>query len=99
MGSGEQEREQSCNRALGRAALRTATLAPPPPIAASPNDPRLPSLQVIMALGDFMSVQAHACIGGKSVGEDLRRLEAGVHAVSGTPGRVFDMINRCAFYC
>lgn len=52
-----------------------------------------------MALGDFMSVQAHACIGGKSVGEDLRRLEAGVHAVSGTPGRVFDMINRCAFYC
>ncbi|KAJ1636726.1 eukaryotic initiation factor 4A-III [Pavlovales sp. CCMP2436] len=28
--------------------------------------------------------------------QDLRRLEAGVHAVSGTPGRVFDMINRRA---
>ena len=29
-------------------------------------------------------------------GDDLRRLEAGVHAVSGTPGRVFDMIKRRA---
>ncbi|KAF7138370.1 hypothetical protein RHSIM_Rhsim07G0141800 [Rhododendron simsii] len=28
----------------------------------------------------------------KSVGEDIRRLESGVHVVSGTPGRVCDMI-------
>lgn len=41
-----------------------------------------------------MSVQVHACIGGKSIGEDIRRLDYGVHAVSGTPGRVFDMIRR-----
>ena len=41
-----------------------------------------------------MSIQAHPCIGGKSIGEDIRRLEAGVHVVSGTPGRVFDMIRR-----
>ena len=27
-------------------------------------------------------------------GEDLRKLENGVHVVSGTPGRVFDMIKR-----
>jgi len=47
-----------------------------------------------MALGDHMSVQAHPCIGGKNLGEDIRKLENGVHIVSGTPGRVFDMINR-----
>lgn len=29
-------------------------------------------------------------------GDDLRRLDAGVHVVSGTPGRVFDMIKRRA---
>lgn len=40
------------------------------------------------------ALQAHACIGGKSVGDDMRKLEAGVHIVSGTPGRVFDMIKR-----
>ncbi|EJU06331.1 DEAD-domain-containing protein [Dacryopinax primogenitus] len=49
---------------------------------------------VIMALGDYMNVQCHACIGGTSVGEDIRKLEYGQHVVSGTPGRVFDMIRR-----
>ncbi|KAK9052627.1 hypothetical protein SSX86_029257 [Deinandra increscens subsp. villosa] len=48
----------------------------------------------ILAIGDFISIQAHACIGGKSVGEDIRKLEHGVHVVSGTPGRVCDMIKR-----
>jgi ATP-dependent RNA helicase len=50
--------------------------------------------KVCLALGDFMNVQVHSCIGGKSVGEDIRKLEHGVHVVSGTPGRVFDMISR-----
>jgi hypothetical protein len=50
--------------------------------------------KVVSAIGDAMSIQAHPCIGGKSIGEDIRRLEAGVHIVSGTPGRVFDMIRR-----
>jgi ATP-dependent RNA helicase len=50
--------------------------------------------KVCLAIGSFTSVQVHACIGGKSVGEDIRKLENGVHIVSGTPGRVFDMISR-----
>ncbi|KAG2013818.1 ATP-dependent rRNA helicase RRP3, variant 2 [Coprinopsis cinerea AmutBmut pab1-1] len=49
---------------------------------------------VILALGDYMNVQCHACIGGTSIGEDIRKLEYGQHVVSGTPGRVFDMIRR-----
>jgi hypothetical protein len=50
--------------------------------------------KVVLALGEFMNVQAHACVGGKSIGEDIRKLDHGVHIVSGTPGRVFDMIKR-----
>ncbi|KAK6931862.1 Helicase, C-terminal [Dillenia turbinata] len=50
--------------------------------------------KVILALGGYISIQAHACIGGKSVGEDIRKLEHGVQVVSGTPGRVCDMIKR-----
>lgn len=46
------------------------------------------------ALGNYMSVEVHCCIGGKAVGEDIRRLDAGVQIVSGTPGRVFDMIKK-----
>ena len=41
-----------------------------------------------------MNVQCHACIGGVSVGEDIRKLESGPQIVFGTPGRVLDMIQR-----
>jgi translation initiation factor 4A len=43
-----------------------------------------------------MGAEVMACIGGKSVQEDMRRLEQGVHVIVGTPGRVFDLINRRA---
>jgi len=50
--------------------------------------------KTVKAVGDYMSVVTHACYGGKSVGEDIRTLDNGVHVISGTPGRVFDMIKR-----
>jgi ATP-dependent RNA helicase len=50
--------------------------------------------QVVLALGDYMNVQCHACIGGTSLGEDIKKLDYGQHIVSGTPGRVVDMILR-----
>lgn len=43
-----------------------------------------------------MHAQCHACIGGTNVREDIRKLEQGVHVVVGTPGRVYDMIQRRA---
>lgn len=45
--------------------------------------------KVLLALGDYMNVQCHACIGGTNVGEDIRKLDYGQHVVAGTPGRVF----------
>jgi len=50
--------------------------------------------KVVLALGDYLNVQCHACIGGTNIGEDIRKLDFGQHIVSGTPGRVFDMIRR-----
>ena len=50
--------------------------------------------KVISMVGDYLNVLGHACIGGKSLTEDIRKLENGVQVVSGTPGRVFDMIQR-----
>merc|ERR1711990_1077923 len=52
--------------------------------------------KVVIALGDYMGVSCHACIGGTNVQQDIRVLEAGQHIVVGTPGRVYDMINRQA---
>jgi len=53
--------------------------------------------KVVIALGDFMNIECHACIGGTNVRDDMAKLQSGVHVVVGTPGRVFDMINRRAF--
>jgi len=50
--------------------------------------------KVVLALGDYMNVSCHACIGGTNLREDMRRIEMGVQIIVGTPGRVYDMINR-----
>jgi translation initiation factor 4A len=52
--------------------------------------------KVVVALGDYMNVECHACIGGTNVREDMQKLQEGAHVVVGTPGRVYDMINRRA---
>jgi len=53
-------------------------------------------VKVIQSLGDFMNIRIHACVGGTAVRDDIRTLQDGVHVVVGTPGRVYDMINRRA---
>lgn len=47
-----------------------------------------------MALGDYLKVKCHACVGGTVVREDIDKLKQGVHMVVGTPGRVYDMIDK-----
>jgi len=50
-----------------------------------------------LALGSYLNLKVHCCIGGRDVNEDVRQLEHGTHIVSGTPGRVYDMIQRRTF--
>jgi len=50
--------------------------------------------KVVLALGDYLSVRCHACIGGTRVRDDISKLQSGVHIVVGTPGRVYDMLCR-----
>jgi ATP-dependent RNA helicase len=38
-----------------------------------------------------MNIRWHACIGGTSIGEDIKKLEYGQHVVTGTPGCVFNI--------
>ncbi|CAK9275949.1 unnamed protein product [Sphagnum jensenii] len=52
--------------------------------------------KVMWALGEYLQVKVHACVGGTSVREDRRILQSGVHVVVGTPGRVYDMLRRNA---
>jgi len=52
--------------------------------------------KVVLALGDYLDAQCHACIGGTNVRADIAKLEMGQQIVVGTPGRVMDMISRRA---
>ncbi|OJJ60841.1 hypothetical protein ASPSYDRAFT_130471, partial [Aspergillus sydowii CBS 593.65] len=50
--------------------------------------------KVVIAIGDFMNIQCHACIGGTAVRDDMNALRDGPQIVVGTPGRIQDMIQR-----
>jgi superfamily II DNA/RNA helicase len=50
--------------------------------------------RVIRSIGSFMNLKVLSATGGNKLHQDIRSLQAGVHAVVGTPGRVFDLIRR-----
>uniref|UniRef100_UPI003AAE522F eukaryotic initiation factor 4A-II-like isoform X2 n=1 Tax=Centroberyx gerrardi TaxID=166262 RepID=UPI003AAE522F len=51
--------------------------------------------KVVLALGDYMGATCHACIGGTNVRNEMQKLHAEApHIIVGTPGRVYDMLNR-----
>lgn len=52
--------------------------------------------KVLVALGDYMNIECLAAVGGAVIRDAVTKLQEGVHVVVGTPGRVFDMINRRA---
>ncbi|UJR11419.1 hypothetical protein I4U23_015599 [Adineta vaga] len=54
--------------------------------------------RIILILSKHMNVTCHACFGGVNIGEDMKRLEAGVQIVISTPGRIFDMLKRSVFH-
>merc|ERR1719265_516030 len=72
---------------FGHAACQSLILAPTRELANQIH-------KVVLALGDYLKVKAHVCIGGTSVRDDIDRLREGQHVVVGTPGRVFDMISK-----
>lgn len=39
--------------------------------------------RVVLAIGDYLGVKCHACIGGTKVRDDIQSLQSGVHVVVG----------------
>lgn len=52
------------------------------------------SESVISNVGDYLNVKSHACTGGKALQQDIKKVSKNCQVVSGTPGRVLDMIKR-----
>eukprot|EP00472_Partenskyella_glossopodia_P003875 CAMPEP_0197526418 /NCGR_PEP_ID=MMETSP1318-20131121/17785_1 /TAXON_ID=552666 /ORGANISM="Partenskyella glossopodia, Strain RCC365" /LENGTH=465 /DNA_ID=CAMNT_0043080575 /DNA_START=51 /DNA_END=1448 /DNA_ORIENTATION=+ len=50
--------------------------------------------KVASCIGDYLNLSMHLCVGGTRIDESRAEFRKGVHFVSGTPGRVLDMIRR-----
>ncbi|GAM21646.1 hypothetical protein SAMD00019534_048210 [Acytostelium subglobosum LB1] len=50
--------------------------------------------KVVIALGDYLNIKCYCCIGGTKLQDDIVNLQNGVHIVVGTPGRVYDVLQR-----
>jgi len=53
--------------------------------------------RVVEALGRYLKITCTCCIGGTNMRDKRAEFERGVQVVVGTPGRVFDMIERHIF--
>lgn len=55
---------------------------------------------VATGIGTYLckgGLRVHTATGGPPVHEDIRAIEKGVHMLVGTPGRIYDLLNRKAF--
>lgn len=52
---------------------------------------------VASTIGNAMGIKTYAAMGKTPVREDIRCLDRGVHFLVGTPGRIYDLMNRRAF--
>tara|TARA_B100001059_G_C17767333_1_gene546371 strand:+ start:215 stop:1390 length:1176 start_codon:yes stop_codon:yes gene_type:complete len=52
--------------------------------------------KVVQDIGKYMNITSYACIGGTNIKECLHELRQGKQVVVGTPGRIYDMLNRRA---
>jgi len=52
------------------------------------------SYEVVDKIGSYMKINVHLATGGNSVGRDAAVLRKGAHVVSGTPGRIEDLLRR-----
>lgn len=52
---------------------------------------------VASTIGAAMGIKTYAAMGKTPVRDDIRSLDRGVHFLVGTPGRIYDLMNRRAF--
>jgi translation initiation factor 4A len=72
---------------FNREACQALVLAPTRELA-------LQTQKVAMALGDYLKLKCHLCIGGTTRRGDIDQLRDGQHMVVGTPGRIYDLMER-----
>jgi translation initiation factor 4A len=55
------------------------------------------SAKVATIIGEHMGLKVYCATGGPPVSKDIEKIEKGVHFLVGTPGRIYDLMNRKVF--
>ncbi|KAL1306314.1 hypothetical protein AAFC00_004394 [Neodothiora populina] len=83
----------SCRLSRAMTLLRRRSLVPAIILAPS-REPVQQIQKVVITIGDFTNIKCYACFGGTPARDDIKALQDRPQLVVGTPGRVYDMIQR-----
>ncbi|KAL9657281.1 hypothetical protein ABK040_011501 [Willaertia magna] len=74
--------------------INIATVQPQCLIISPTRELALQTEKVLLKLGDYLNIKVNSFIGGNPLKEDLQKLQSGVHVISGTPGRILELIEK-----
>jgi superfamily II DNA/RNA helicase len=80
---------------IGSVSLIDTSIKAPQVIVISPTrELSQQTERVARAIGSYMGLKVLSATGGNKLGSDISALKSGVHFVTGTPGRIYDLIRR-----
>lgn len=79
----------------GSLARINTTLRAPQVLVLSPTRELAQQTEAVAkSLSNYMGISVHCATGGPPISEDIRALESGAQFIIGTPGRIYDLIQR-----
>lgn len=89
---------KTCCFAIGCLELIDENCAEPQALILTPTrELALQNRDVVKTMGEHLGVRVECMIGGNTVDEDINKLNDGTQVVVGTPGRIYDLLNRRKF--
>lgn len=86
---------KTCCFALGCLELIDESLPEPQCLILTPTrELALQNKEVIKTMAEHISVKIACFIGGNPVSEDIKKLQEGAQIIVGTPGRIFDLLDK-----
>jgi len=86
---------KTCCFALGCLQLVDENLPEPQCLILTPTrELAIQNNEVIRTMSEHINVKIACFIGGNSVGEDIKKLQDGAQIIVGTPGRVYDLLDK-----
>ena len=86
---------KTCAFTVGSMSVMDPTLMKPQVMILAPTQELAKQIyNVAKALGTYLPISCYSATGGSPIRDDVKAIENGAQFIVGTPGRIFDLINR-----